>query len=257
MPFGPLVPAAWLADHLGDPDVRIADIRWSLDRGPERDAYLAGHIPGAVFVDLDTDLAAPHGQGPGRHALPSRASFQDAMRRAGIDRGSRVVAYAVAVLDGGIQAWDGPLERGPGPAEGRRGDFQAAERDPSGTTDYEQLRQQGPEILLDARSPDRYTGEHEPVDPRAGHIPGARNAFWKDNLDPSGRFRPPEELRERYRELGVASGQEVVAYCGSGVTSCHDLLALELAGLAGGRLYPGSWSDWSSRPEAPVATGTG
>jgi thiosulfate/3-mercaptopyruvate sulfurtransferase len=271
--FGPLVSATWLREHLRDPDLRVVDLRWYLDGRSGREAYSGGHIPGAVFVDLDRDLTGP--SGAGRHPLPSAEQVTAAMRRAGVSRDTRVVVYddaggsvaarlwwllrwfghgAVAVLDGGLDAWEGPLEKDP--AACPPGDFAAREPDPGQVVRFEEMRELGAGArVLDARAPERYRGEREPIDPRAGHVPGARSAFWKDNLRRDGRFLDAESLRARFRELGVESGEGTIAYCGSGVNACHDLLALEVAGLPGARLYAGSWSDWSSHPDAPVATG--
>jgi thiosulfate/3-mercaptopyruvate sulfurtransferase len=279
----PLVTTDWLAAHLGDPDLRIADVRWYLDptrRG--RDAYVAGHLPGAVFLDVDADLSAPgggRGSVLGRHPWPTPEAFDRALRRAGVGRGTTVVAYddqagaiaarlwyllrahghdAVAVLDGGIAKWSAegrPLEtavREPGP-----GDFVARLRPGAVLTKDEMVRERPHALVLDARAPERFRGDAEPVDPRAGHIPGARNAPYSRNLT-SGTlpvFRERAELLARYRALG-ADEREPIVYCGSGVTACHDLLALEVAGLRG-RLYAGSWSEWSSDPSLPVETGEG
>lgn len=272
--FGPLVSAAWLHDHLADPDLRVVDVRWYLDGRSGRDAYRGGHVPGAVFCDLDQDLSGKV-EGRGRHPLPERDAFQQAMRRLGIGATTRVVAYddqggmvagrlwwllryfghdAVALLDGGLAAWEGPLatdDETP-PA----GDFAAAAPRVEWTADYEAVRtrSQGT-LLLDARSGERFRGEQEPVEPLAGHIPGARSAPYAGNLERNGRFKSPEDLRRRYQDLGVGSGGDTVVYCGSGVSACNDLLALEVAGLSGARLYPGSWSDWSRRDGAEVETG--
>jgi thiosulfate/3-mercaptopyruvate sulfurtransferase len=271
--LGPLVSAEWLAEHLEDPRVKVIDLRWYLgEKGKGKSEYASGHIPGAVFVDLDTDISGK--EGAGRHPLPSPQQLEDAMRRAGVDKGDTVIVYDdagasvaarlwwllrihghpdIAVLDGGLQVWNGPLEK----EETRppAGDFEAATPDLESVLRYEDVRKLDDEhVVLDARAPERYTGETEPVDPVAGHIPGARNAFWKDNLGPDGKFLSPEELRAKYSRLGVG-GRGAVVYCGSGVTSCHDLIALELAGLGPAKLYAGSWSDWSTRPNAPVATG--
>ena len=273
-PFGPIVSAEWLAEDLDKPDVKVIDLRWYLgESGKGRKEYEDSHIPGAVFVDLDVDISAP--EGAGRHPNPSKEQFEKSMRSAGINKGDRVVAYddaggsvsgrlwyllkvhgheKVAVLDGGLQAWKGSLEEStPSVAPGS---FEARDADLSGTLTYEQMREVDTKntILLDARAAERYLGETEPVDPIAGHIPGAKNAEWKGNLGPDGKFLPPEELRRRYADLGVKPGN-TIAYCGSGVTSCHDLIAIELAGLGPAKLYAGSWSDWSSRPDAPIATG--
>lgn len=275
-PFGPLVSGDWLAAHRADPDLRVVDFRWYLDGRSGRAAHEQGHVPGAVFVDLDGDVSG-HVAGAGRHPLPEREAFEQAMRAAGLDRSSRVVVYddaggftaarlwwllryfgheAVAVLDGGLQAWPGPLASGP--EEPRRGDFVAGPPSEDRKLDYDEVRRL-PErwVLLDARSPERFRGEAESVDPRPGHIPGARSAHYGGNLGEELRFLLPGELRRRYEELGAGDGSHVVVYCGSGVSACHDLLAMELAGIEGARLYPGSWSDWSNRPDAEVATGAG
>jgi thiosulfate/3-mercaptopyruvate sulfurtransferase len=277
--FGPLVSATWLAQHLDDPDLRVVDFRWSYDHETGqgysgRPAYEAAHIPGAAFVDLEEDVTG-HQSGEGRHPLPNAAVFEQAMRAAGLSGDSRVVVYddaagfsaarlwwllryfghaAVAVLDGGLQAWSGPL-RG-GHEEIASGNLVVAPH-PEMKLDYGQIRDLPARalLLLDARRLERYLGLSEPIEARAGHIPGARSAHWRGNLAADGRFKSAEDLRRRFGEIGVDDGQTVIAYCGSGVSACHDLLALELAGLAGGRLYPGSWSDWSVREGAPVAVG--
>lgn len=272
MTFGPLVSAAWLREHLGEPGLLVADMRWYLGRPTDgRAGYLAGHIPGAVFADVDGDLSGH--DGPGRHPLPSRAAFQAEMRRLGLRRGGRVVAYddtggsiaarlwfllrwfghpEVAVLDGGLQTWGEPLQ--PGDVGAEPGDFEAAEPPPGRVLSYEDVAALRDAVVLDARAHERYTGEVEPTGVRAGHIPAARSAPWAANLGPEGRFKSPAELREHFLALG-AHGEDTVVYCGSGVTSCHDLLALEIAGLGGARLYEGSWGDWATREGAPVATG--
>lgn len=273
MTFGPLATAAWLAEHHDDSDVRVIDLRWYLDGRSGQAAYDAGHVPSAVFVDLAT--ISGHEPGRGRHPLPEPEAFQRAMRGAGVCHGSTVVVYddsggtvaarlwwmlryfgheRVAVLDGGLQAWPGPLS-----TEAERpapGDFVAAPPRAEMKLEYEDVRRLAEgTLLLDARVTERYRGETEPIDPKAGHIPGARSAPTRGNLTDDLRFRSPEELRRRYEDVGVRDGTSVVVYCGSGVSACHDLLALELAGVPDARLYPGSWSEWSSRPEAPVATG--
>ncbi|SHH43241.1 thiosulfate/3-mercaptopyruvate sulfurtransferase [Jatrophihabitans endophyticus] len=267
--FGPLVDAAWLATHLED--VRTVDVRWYLrpsDGRTGRDAYDAGHLPGAVHLDVDTDLSAPATREAGRHPLPTPEHFAAALARVGIAAGTPVVAYddvggstaarlwwllhvlgePVAVLDGGLDAWlatAGELvtdvahhpvvERAPRPWPAER--FVVADELPdSGATVY------------DARTAQRYAHGDPVVDPRAGHVPGARSAPWQDNLGPDGRFRPAADLAERY-PAGPA-----VAYCGSGVTACHDLLALTLAGRADIALYPGSWSQWGADPTRPAET---
>ncbi len=275
----PLIDAGWLLRHRDE--AIVVDVRWYLSpAGPAgtprtpgrrgRDAYLAGHIPGAFFVDLDGELAAPPGQGPGRHPLPSVATFQRVLSRIGARRDSLVVAYddaggAIAarmwwlmryhglgggrVLDGGIAAWiaaGGALSREV-PADAGAPALALAVR-PEMVVDADAVAARPPDALLvDARAPERYRGEVEPVDPRAGHIPGAVNHPWQDNLV-DGRMRDPEALAERY----AAGDRPVIAYCGSGVTACHDLLALALAGRPDAKLYEGSWSDWSSDPSRPI-----
>ena len=279
--FGPLVSTDWLAAELQAADLRVVDVRWYLDparRG--RDAYLAGHLPQAVFLDVDQDLSAPGGRrgGPlGRHPWPSPEQVARVMGAAGIGAGTRVVAYddqagaiaarlwyllkahghdAVALLDGGITRWlaEGlPTETVPRGAPPAR--FVARPRE-GWVLSKQQVAALPPgSLVLDARASARFRGEMEPVDPRAGHIPGARSAPFEDNLDGGAApvFLPPAALRARYAALG-AEGTEPVVYCGSGVTACADLLALELAGMRG-RLYGGSWSEWSSDPALPVETG--
>lgn len=264
MPIGPIVSPHWLAQHLHDPSLCLLDTRYYLDGRSNEEGYLQGHIPGAVYVDVDRDLTGA--TGPGRHPLPTREEFQEAMRRLGVRSTSTVVAYSdtfpaarlrwllryyghdeVALLDGGLQAWAGDLEVGASPRV-ERGDFCAAEPPEGWTVEYDFVHQLNPHVLLlDARGPDRFRGDVAPGDPRTGHIPGARSAYWQDvNLGKDGRFLPPDALRSRYEALGAADTQQIIAYCGSGVQACHVLLGLELAGFKG-KLYPGSWSDWSTR----------
>ncbi len=271
--FGPLISGQWVAEHIDAPDVRVIDLRWYLDHRSGHAAYLAGHIPGAVFVDLDGPITGRTGEG--LHPLPQLQNFERAMRDAGVNHHDRVVVYdddggfpaarlwwllryfghrTVAVLDGGLSQWPGALSTAESRHQG--GDFIAKPPTTDRAIGYEDVRRLPPSVLLlDARRPSRFRGEFEPREPRAGHIPGARNAHWRDNLGADQRFLSPEQLRHRFTSLGVRDGFEVVAYCGSGITACHNLLALELAGLPGGKLYPGSWSDWSYRPDAPAATG--
>jgi thiosulfate/3-mercaptopyruvate sulfurtransferase len=271
-PIDPLVSAAWLQARRGESDLRIVDVRWRLGQpGAGRKLYDAGHLSGAVYLDVDGDLAGPPGSGPGRHPLPTPARFAEAMARAGIGDSTRVVAYddqggaiaarlwfllryfgheTGAVLDGGLAAWPGPLTA----------DVPAFPRAPFTARPHPELvvdRQivaRGGALVLDARAPERYRGDLEPIDPKAGHIPGALSAPFAGNLDGSGRFLPRERLRKRFAALGATAGREIIAYCGSGVTACNDLLALELVGVPA-KLYEGSWSDWSSDPAAPVAQG--
>ncbi|OLD23689.1 MAG: hypothetical protein AUJ02_10020 [Chloroflexi bacterium 13_1_40CM_3_65_12] len=273
--FGPLVSPEWLHEHIGDPDIRVIDFRWYLTGRQGRDAYNAGHLPGAVFVDLD----AVTGKGAGRHPLPTRQQFQDEMRRAGVNTSTKVVVYddaggsiaarlwfllgwfghgAQAVLDSGLQGWGEPLETTVPLVQ--PGDFKARAPQRSRILDFEQVKRLSAagkgrgRVLIDARVGERYRGEKEPIDPKKGHIPGAVSAPWIDNLNPDARFKSPDELRRNYEALGVNGKNGAVVYCGSGVNACHDLLALEIAGISDVRLYAGSWSDYSHR-DAPVATG--
>ena len=272
-----VVGAADLLVLLGTPDVRVVDVRWRLgDPGAGRAAYLSGHIPGAVFADIDRDLASTPGV-RGRHPLPSPAAFEALMMRLGIGDETRVVAYddqggataarlwfllryfgheTGAVLDGGVDAFREAghalesAEPRPVPASFHarpRAELVLSRDDVAARIGQPRM------LLLDARAPERYRGEVEPIDARAGHIPGAVNAPYAENLR-GGSFLPDHALRARFRALG-AETLETAVYCGSGVTACHDLLALAIAGLPDGRLYAGSWSEWSKDPTAPIATG--
>jgi thiosulfate/3-mercaptopyruvate sulfurtransferase len=272
----PLISAGRLAELLlAGEDVTLLDVRWSLGGGPDRAAYAAGHVPGALFVDLDKDLAAPPGA-DGRHPLPAPERFAAAMRRAGVRRHVPVVVYdqrdgmaaarawwllrhhghePVHLLDGGYDAWvaaggavsDADVSAPPGDFVVGPGLLRAVDADTAAAT-----ARSG--VLLDARAEERYRGEVEPVDAVAGHIPGAVSAPTTGNLDDSGRLRGAEELRNRFSALGVGDGVETVVYCGSGVTAAHQVLALTLAGFDAA-LYPGSWSEWITDPARPVATG--
>ena len=275
----PLVDAHWLLTHREEPVV-VADVRWYLDGRSGREAFEAGHVPGAVHVDLDLVLAADPSTGGGRHPLPDPGVFAGALGRLGIGDDALVVAYddaggavaarlwwmlravgqEAAVLDGGLAAWTGPLEAGPGdarPTVARRPVPWPADAIVSADEVAAISEGRVPGVrLVDARAAERYRGEVEPIDARAGHIPGAVNAPVAGNLDPdTGRFRAAEELRVRYLGLVGDPPNDVVAYCGSGVNACHTVLALEVAGLPGARLFPGSWSEWSSRADRPIATG--
>ncbi len=266
-----LISAAELLAGLGNPDLLLADVRWWLaDPAKGRRDYSAAHLPGAVFVDLDTDLVAP--EGPGRHPLPTAEAFARRLEVLGFDDASDIVVYddaggmiaarlwwmfdnlghaRVRVLDGGIGAWTaagGPVTASaPVVAPGR-----LHLRDQwTGTIDRETLaRRLGSLTVLDARAPERYRGDVEPVDPVAGHIPTAVSLPITGNLGPDGRFLPPDRLRTRFEDLRG----DVVTACGSGVNACHHALAMRVAGLPDPLLYPGSYSDWS-RSGMPVATG--
>jgi thiosulfate/3-mercaptopyruvate sulfurtransferase len=252
--------------------VVLADVRSYLDGRSGRAAYRLGHLPGAVFVDLDHDLAA-HGApaAEGRHPLPDPSLFARAMAALGIGDEDLVVGYddaggvmaarlvwmlratghQAALLDGGIGAYDGELEVQP--ADRPPATFTARPWPADGLADLDDATG-GSFVVLDARQRERFRGETEPIDPRAGHIPGARSLPCRDNVDADGRFLPVAELRARFAEVGVHAGTPVVSYCGSGVTACHNLLALEHAGLGTGRLYPGSWSQYANS-DRPAATG--
>lgn len=268
----PVVDVAWLDEHRDG--LVVADVRWYLDGRSGRDAYLAGHLPGAVFVSMDTCLAAPPSAAEGRHPLPHPVAFASCMSTVGIGDGQAVVAYddargsvaarlvwmlralgePAALLDGGLQAWDGPLEKGPGLTPGCAR-FTPRPWPAERLATVEDVAAGGL-VLVDARAPERYRGEVEPIDRRAGHIPGAVNVPWAGNLDPeTGRFLSPGELRRRYEPVVAGGGRGVAVQCGSGVTACHDLLAMDRAGLSPARLYPGSWSQWAADPDRPVAMG--
>ncbi|WP_405868677.1 MULTISPECIES: sulfurtransferase [unclassified Streptomyces] len=258
----------------------LLDVRWQLSVAKAageppfdgRVAYAAGHIPGAVYVDLDSELASTPGE-RGRHPLPDLEVFGAAMRRAGVSAGTPVVVYDggqgwaaarawwllrwtghpdVRVLDGGLPTWEGPLETSvPTPAEG---DFEPVSGG-AGLLDADgaaALARAG--VLFDARAGERYRGEVEPIDRVGGHIPGAVSAPTNENVAADGRFRPAEELAERFKSLGASDGSEVGVYCGSGVSGAHEVLALAVAGV-NAALYVGSWSEWSSDPSRPVAVG--
>lgn len=277
----PLISTAELADQLATatPPV-VVDVRWKLGGPSGRLDYDKGHLPTAAFVDLDADLAAPPGAG-GRHPLPGPADLQRALRAAGVRADRPVVVYdaadgsvaarawwllrwsghdEVAVLDGGYAAW---LDEGrevstetaqfePGDIEVKPGGMPVLEAAEAG-----RLAREG--ILLDARAPERYRGDVEPVDPRAGHIPGAHNAPFSGHLGADARWHTPAELADRFREIGVQTDEPVGAYCGSGVTASSVVLALEVAGLTTATLpaalYAGSWSHWCVDESRPVATG--
>jgi thiosulfate/3-mercaptopyruvate sulfurtransferase len=254
-------------------DAVLLDVRWQLGDASGRERYQAGHLPGAVYVDLETELAGPATPGEGRHPLPSLQSLQSAARRWGLEDDSRVVVYdatgglaaarawwllrwgglpGVTVLDGGLAAWTGELETGdvvplPGTVVLTGGGM------PVLTADEAAALAAGDGVLLDARAAERFRGEVEPVDPRAGHVPGAVSAPTTENLT-AGRFVAAAALRERFAALGVTPGKEVGVYCGSGVTAAHEIAALAEAGIDAA-LWPGSWSQWSNDPERPVATG--
>lgn len=253
----------------------VIDVRWVLGGPPGRDEYMAGHLPGAVFVDMEDELASHAAPTDGRHPLPDVMALQESARRWGIREGDAVVAYDdngglaaarawwllrwagltdVRLLDGGLSAWIGvggaleTVDVAPTPGDVTLGTGLLPTIDIDEAASFEG-------VLLDARAGARYRGEVEPIDPKAGHIPGAVSAPATDHLDEDGRFRTPEELRHRFEELGVRDEFAVAAYCGSGVTAAHEIVALSIAGFDAA-LYPGSWSQWSNHDDRPVATGT-
>jgi len=256
--------------------VRVLDVRWRLDRPDGRPEYLAGHVPGAVFVDLDRELASHGAPTDGRHPLPDVSDLQAAARRWGIDEGDTVVVYDdlaslsaarawwvltdagiadVRILDGALSAWSRaghPLEAGdvvpdPGAVVLSAGHLPQVTIDEAAA-----LAASG--ALLDVRAPERYRGDVEPMDPRAGHIPGSLNLPTAGNVGEDGRFLAPEALRRRFEQVGVDDVSPVALSCGSGVSAAHAFVAMRLAGLQP-QLYAGSWSQWSNHPDRPVATG--
>lgn len=276
LPSGPLIDAAGLASLVAGDGCTVLDVRYRMGGPPGAAEFARGHVPGAAYVDLDTALAAAPGAA-GRHPLPDPAVFEEAMRAAGVPDDRPVVVYDdwagraaarcwwllrwaghpdVQVLDGGWSAW---VEAGHEPSDERSDEQGSAQRGDFtvrpgllpvlGVTEVLAFAERG--VLVDARDPARFRGEVEPVDPVAGHIPGAVNVPTGANLTDTGRFRSPEALRTVY---DVAAGRPVAVYCGSGVTATHDILAMAVAGIDA-TLYPGSWSEWVADPARPVATG--
>jgi thiosulfate/3-mercaptopyruvate sulfurtransferase len=281
--FTGLIDVHALRAMLGDPGVAVLDCRFDLvQSGAGRLAWLAGHVPGARYADLDRDLAAPVGPGTGRHPLPERTAFAARLASWGIGSDSQIIAYddsggayaarawwmvrwlgstRVAVLDGGFKAWVAagyPLESGgagEAPTACPKFDTRAGEEALGSAEVAAALRDPG-RLLVDARAPERFAGDVEPLDAVAGHVPGAVNHPFGWNLGADGRFKAPAELRRLWLErLAGRPPAAMIAMCGSGVTACHNLLALEVAGLGGGRLYAGSWSEWIRDPARPVGRG--
>ena len=276
-----LVEAEELADRIDSPDLVLVDCRFDLrDPGAGERAYRTGHLPGAVYAHLERDLSDLRKSGKGRHPLPDADAFCATLVRWGVRPASQVVAYdagdgavaarlwwmlrllghaRVAVLDGGLSAWadaGGMLETAvPQPAPGEyRARFDV--RGIASTAVVAARLASGNGRLLDARAPERFRGEIEPIDRVPGHVPGALNRPYSANVDGSGRFRPRERLAEEFRQLiGDSKVSETLLMCGSGVTACHNLLAMEHAGLSGARVYAGSWSEWISDASRPVARG--
>jgi len=271
--LGPLVDVDWLTAHLWDPHLRLADCRWYLaDSQQGRREYESAHLPGAIFVSVEEHLTGP--DGPGRHPLPDPRTFAAAMGELGVGDRSVVVAYDnsggaiaarlwwmltalghhnVAVLDGGVAAWSD----GMGDLTDEEPEYEPellTARPWHGIIDrHDVARLPLGSVVVDARAPERFRGETEPIDPAAGHIPGAVNLPYAENVDQSGLFRDGPWLRGRYVDAR-ADGDHTVVYCGSGVTACHTILAMEVAGLGRATLYPGSWSDWATAG-LPVETG--
>jgi thiosulfate/3-mercaptopyruvate sulfurtransferase len=270
-PVSHLITAPDLRDRL--PEITVLDVRWRLGGPPGRIDYDAGHVPGAAFLDLDDDLCGPPGAA-GRHPLPDPARLQVALRGAGVRAGRTVVVYDygdglaaarawwtlrwaglrdVRVLDGGYPAWlavDGIVEVGGDEAGG--GDVTVS---PGGMPVLDADQAGRTAVLLDARQGPRFRGEAEPIDAIAGHIPGARSVPYADLVEPDGRLRTADALRDRFAAAGAKEGTAVGAYCGSGVTAAHTVLALAEAGIDGAGLYVGSWSNWITDPDRPIATG--
>ena len=279
MEFQTLIGVDSLQGLLARPRVAVVDCRFELmnpDAG--REAYLAGHIPGARYADLNRDLSGSIGAHTGRHPLPAPEAFARRLGELGIGNGTQVVAYddaggsfaarlwwmlrwvghcAVAVLDGGLPAWTaqgGALQRGSSVFPSERFTPRIDAHAVLSSAEIERALEASAILLIDARSPERFAGRVEPIDPVAGHIPGAVNHPLTANLGADRRFLPPAELEARWREcLAGRRAESVVAMCGSGVTACHNLLSLTVAGLPGGKLYAGSWSEWIRDPRRPVA----
>lgn len=283
MDFRTTIDAASLQTLTGSPSLVILDCRFDLaapDAGKQ--AYLRRHIPGARFVDLNRDLSGPVSPATGRHPLPRPEHLALMFSRLGITGDAQVIAYdelngsfaartwwllrwlghdKAAVLDGGLTAWlesGAALESGEPPAPARAAPFAPRPDSAAVVTAAELLEalRDRRRLVVDARAPERFAGLAEPIDPVAGHVPGAINHPFTANLREDGRFLAPAELARRWRErLGTTAPADVIAMCGSGVTACHDLLALELAGLPGAKLYAGSWSEWIRDPKRPIARG--
>ncbi|HTI17254.1 MAG TPA: sulfurtransferase [Trinickia sp.] len=279
-----LILATNLAERLKhDPQsVIVFDCSFDLaNPGAGETAYAAGHIPGAHYLHLERDLSGPKTGKNGRHPLPERATLVDTLASHGLMQNQQVIVYdaqggafaarlwwllrwlghdAVAVLDGGLQAWEAAgyaLEKAS--SARTKGDFEAA-APLAVTVDAPALERNlltHDRLVVDARSPDRYRGENETIDPVAGHIPGAVNRFFKDNLAADGRLKPAHTLRDEFKAIiGATQSEHIVLQCGSGVTACHNALAMEVAGLHGPALYPGSWSEWCAEPSRPITTGS-
>jgi thiosulfate/3-mercaptopyruvate sulfurtransferase len=267
----PIVDTAWLTARRDA--IVLADVRFYLDGRSPRAAYKNGHLPGAVYVDLERWLAAPASPAEGRHPLPSPEAFAAGMAACGIGDDTTVVAYDDAggviaarlvwmlralghdatLLDGGLEAWDGPLETTEAPVSPATFTPQPWPADRLASADDAAATRT---VTVDARQRERFDGAPDGLDPRSGHIPGARSLPCREHLGADGRLLPVSDLRARLAEVGIDGMAEVVSYCGSGVTACHNLLVIEHAGLGTGRLYPGSWSQWAHDTARPAETST-
>ncbi|WP_211880921.1 sulfurtransferase [Pseudarthrobacter albicanus] len=266
----PFVDWNWCNGNLGR--FVLVDTRWYLDGSSGKDAYDAGHIPDAVFVDMDQWLSGPASKDAGRNPLPDPEVFAQGMREAGIDDSDIVIAYddaggviaarivwmlrstgrMAAVLDGGIASYPGELAtEAPQKLEG---DFSAQAWPKTLLADISEASSDQYKVM-DVRNRDRFEGRQDPIDPRPGHIPGAVNVPCRKNLDPSGRLIPAKRLRENFERAGIVAAGDTIAYCGSGVTACHNLLVMEQLGLGQGRLFVGGWSQYGHATERPVETG--
>jgi thiosulfate/3-mercaptopyruvate sulfurtransferase len=284
MHFTTLITADQLAQHIADPDWIVLDCRHDLmNHEAGHAAYDAGHLPHAQFASVETDLSdkrsGANGEFRGRHPLPTREAFVETLRRWGVHHGSQVVVYdahggmfaarawwmlrwvgheAVAVLDGGLPAWQAkelPLSTASETRMRGNIDLRPALVETVDANEVQANLQTKKHLVVDARAADRFRGENETIDPDGGHIPGAKNRFFKDNLQADGSFKPADQLRAEW--AGVVLNPELaIMQCGSGVTACHNLLALEIAGMQGAVLYPGSWSEWCADAARPVATGS-
>ena len=271
--IAPFVDAGWLRLHREE--VVLADVRFYLDGRSGRAAYEAGHIPGAVFVEMETVLSEPHGDDSGgRHPLPTAQRFADGLGALGIGDQDTVIAYddaggviaarlvwllraighQAALLDGGLTAWPAEELHPDHPRARPPARFTAVDWPAELFADIDEVADTD-QVLIDARDRERFGGGPDPVDPRSGHIPGARSVPTREHLDETSRIADPAQLRATFAQAGIRPGTAVISYCGSGVTACHNLLALEHAGLGPARLYPGSWSQWSRDPSRPIATG--
>ncbi|MBO9531650.1 MAG: sulfurtransferase [Solirubrobacteraceae bacterium] len=268
--IAPFVDQAWVEAH---PDVILADVRWGLAGGAKHDDYLAGHLPGAVFVNLDRDLAAHGVEGAGRHPLPDPKRFANALAHLGIGDADVVVAYdddsgaiaarlvwmlrtigsRAAVLDGGMKAWKGELEAGE-PPHRRLATFTPRAWPADRLAAIDELAS-ADGVVIDARAADRFAGEPDGIDPRPGHIPGSRNLPCRGHVGADGRLLPVRELEKRFAAVGIEHDTPLIASCGSGVTACLNLLVAEHLDLQPGRLFPGSWSQYSRDTSRPVELG--